>query len=154
MEFMYGRPPSPPSPPPVDAELNAELSELYSAAEDYARNRPRPTHHYLSPRERGPRAKKTSASGLVWRAPSGRRPTIGMELTNAALARALVNKLEFHPTEWESFGIAGLTTRHFIEAGGKYFQPVASAYPADDGAAPPGPDRPPQRTNPAAAGAG
>jgi len=67
------------------------------------------------------------SGGLKWRKtnslPSGMRPLRGIELSNAALSKALKTKLEFTEEEWDTFGVDSLTLENFIEVDGTYFQP-------------------------------
>tara|TARA_Y100000741_G_C18259709_1_gene560176 strand:+ start:1177 stop:2124 length:948 start_codon:yes stop_codon:yes gene_type:complete len=66
---------------------------------------------------------KSKCSGLKWRDIGSRRPLKGTELTNEELSKALQTKLEFSPVEWDAFAVRELKMEHFVEAGGRYFQP-------------------------------
>jgi len=67
---------------------------------------------------------KTPRACVKWRKCGQRRPSKGAELTNVALAAALLRKTEFSREEWERFGIKGLRMGDFIKAGNEYFQTV------------------------------
>lgn len=71
------------------------------------------------------------ALGLQWKLVEGTTPS-GPELTNVELSKALQerankrknkNAATFTQTEWDNFGVTGLTYGHFIPVGDAYFQP-------------------------------
>ena len=72
------------------------------------------------------------ASGLHWQDAGTKQPKDGTELINAELAEALQKKsaddeqlrVNFSAEEWKAFDITGLHVKHFVLAGGVYFQPA------------------------------
>jgi len=68
---------------------------------------------------------KNKATGLVWREAGSRRPAEGQEITNEALAKALLRKLQFTHPEWREFGLSDtLRKKHFIKGeSGTYYVP-------------------------------
>lgn len=80
----------------------------------------------------GKHAQAARLTGLRWREIGGKRPTKGVELTNAQLSEALLTKLEFVRTErdaftqeeWDAFAITSLAKDHYIEAKGRYYVPI------------------------------
>lgn len=64
----------------------------------------------------------------VWRWRNvGSKEPMGVELINERLAKALEQKTEFAPSEWDAFGIKNLRAEHFIKVNDSYFQLAAAA---------------------------
>ena len=70
---------------------------------------------------------REAAGGLRWKNVGPTRPAAGVQLSNAKLAAALLQKTTFTTKEWQAFGISGLKQTHWIKSGASYFQPSDEA---------------------------
>ena len=64
------------------------------------------------------------SSGYSWYDAGASEPGTGTEITDTKLAAALALRQDFTPSEWNSFGITGLTNDHYILVGSNYYKPV------------------------------
>ena len=65
-----------------------------------------------------------SASGLSWKQVGRERPLVGRELLHPELAAAIATSCQVPAETWERIGERGLKMDHFIQVGGRYYQPA------------------------------